>query len=366
MSVRGEVGTDPVSCLLTSSSRNLLKPTSRLASKILGVVLLGPLLLLAVAWSFGALYFTFPVPALRVAAAWVFVAGSVLALILAKRKLRAVAGIFLGFIATLGWFLSISPSNDRDWPPELAVMPSAEIRTDRVTVHGIRNFDYRTPEEFDVRYYDKAFDLTKLQGVDVFYSYWEGNEAVAHTMFSWDFGGADVLCLSVEVRRCVGQTAGGLPGIYKQFEILYILADERDVVRLRTNYRGEEVYLIRTVLTPDEGRRLLLDVLEQVNRLREHPQFYRTVGNNCTTSIVGHVNAIWPGRIPFTKKILMNGFAPEIAYANHLHDTDLPFDEWKRSGHINDAARAADEDPLFSRRIREGRPQMDAAIEGKR
>lgn len=329
-----------------------MKRPSRRPLRILAIALASPFVLLALAWTAGALYYTFPVPALRAAAASIFVAASLFALLGMRNKLLAAGAVLLGFAATLAGFLSMRPSNDRDWPPELARMPSAEIQGDRVSVHGIRNFDYRTPEDFDVRYYDKTFDLTKLEGVDVLYSYWEGNQAVAHTMFSWDFGGADVLCLSVEVRRSKGESAGALPGLFQQFEILYILADERDVVRLRTNYRREEVYLIRTVLTRDEGRRLLFDVLEEVNRLRDHPVFYRTIGHNCTTSIVGHVNAIWPGRIPFTKKILMNGYAPEIAYANHLHQTDLPFEEWKRRAHINDAALAADRDPLFSRRIR--------------
>jgi hypothetical protein len=179
-------------------------------------------------------------------------------------------------------------------------------------------------------------------------------------MFSWDFGGTDVLCLSVEVRREVGQEAGPLPGLFKQFEILYILADERDVIRLRTNYRRENVYLVRSLLTPDEGRRVLLDVLAKVNRSRDEPDFYRTIGNNCTTSVINLVNAVLPDRIPFSKQILMNGYAPEIAYANHLHATDLPFDEWKRRSNIDAVALAADKDPEFSRRIREGLPSMPA------
>jgi len=312
------------------------------------------------------LYYTFPVRGLGAAAAGAFLLGSLLALILVPRKRLAVGGILLGYAAVLLWFLSIPPTNERNWRPELAVMPRAEIQGDRLLVHDVRNFDYRTPDDFDARYEDREFDLSKLQAADVLYSYWEGNTSVAHTMFSWDFGGNDVLCLSVEVRREIGQEAGGLPGIFKQFEILYILADERDVVRLRTNYRREEVFLIRSVLTPEESRRLLLDVLETVNRLREEPEFYRTIGNNCTTSIVGHINAIWPGRIPFTKKILMNGFAPEIAYANRIHRTDLPFDEWKRRSRINEVAQAADKDPAFSRRIREALPRTDPAAPASR
>jgi hypothetical protein len=338
-----------------------MKPSIARALRILATILVAPLLLLLVAWTCGALYYTFPVPALRAAAAIAFAVGSPLAIVFVKSKRRALGAIVLVFAATLVWFLSIPARNDRDWRPELAVMPWAEIDGDRIRVHGVRNYDYRTEDDFDIRYDDREFDLAKLQAVDVTYSYWDQNESVAHTLFSWDFGGTDVLCLSVEVRREIGQEAGGLPGMFKQFEILYILADERDVIRLRTNYRRERVFLIRSLLTPDEGRRVLLDVLAKVNRLREEPEFYRTLGNNCTTSMVNLVNTVLPHRVPFSKKILMNGFAPELAYANHLHATDLPFDEWKRRSNINQAAVAADQDPLFSRRIREGLPSMSAA-----
>lgn len=337
-----------------------VNPSFARTSRILAAVLLAPVFVLVVAWTFGALWYTFPVPALRPPAAIVFAAGSVVAILLWKPRRRAIGAISIGFLATLAWFLSIPATNERNWRPELAVMPSAEIDGDRVRVHGVRNFDYRTPDDFDVRYEDREFLLSKLEAVDVYYSYWDANEAVAHTMFSWDFGGADVLSLSVEVRREIGQEAGGLPGMFKQFELLYILADERDVIRLRTNYRRERVYLIRSALSPDEGRRVLLDVLARVNRLRTEPEFYRTIGNNCTTSMVGIVNEVLPKRIPFTKKILMNGLLPEVAYANRLHVTDLPFDEWKRRSNIDEAARAADRDPLFSRRIREGLPSMPA------
>jgi hypothetical protein len=326
--------------------------------KILRSILLAPIFLLVVAWTCGALYYTFPVPALRAAMAIAFGVGSLLAVVFVKRKRRALAAIALGFAATLVWFLSIPARTDRNWRPELLVMPWAEIDGDHIRVHGVRNFEYRTPDDFDIRYDDRAFDLAKLQAMDLYFSYWDQNESVAHTMFSWDFGGSDVLCLSVEVRREIGQEAGGLPGLFKQFEILYILADERDVVRLRTNYRRERVYLIRSLLTPDEGRRVLLDVLAKVNRFREQPEFYRTIGNNCTTSVVNLVNEVMPHRIPFSKKILMNGYAPELAYANHLGATDLPFGEWKRRSNINESALAADKDPLFSRRIRDGLPSM--------
>jgi hypothetical protein len=333
---------------------------------IAAVALATPILLLVVAWSCGALFYTFPVPSLRPASTIVFAVGCVLALVVVKNKLIAVCAVLLAFVAVLTWFLSITPTNDRPWRTEVAVMPWSEIHGDEVTVHSVRNFDYRTPDDFDVRYEDKRFDMAKLQATDIYFSYWDGNRSVAHTMFSWDFGGADVLCLSVEIRREIGQPDDTLAGIYKQFEILYILADERDVVRLRTNYRREEVYLFRTLLTPDESRQFLREVLRAVNDLRDHPQFYRTLGNNCTTSVVSLVDTIWPGRIPFSKKILMNGMAPEIAYAKRFTATDLPFETWKSRGHIDDAARAAEQDPLFSRRIREGRLNFEDFPTGAR
>jgi hypothetical protein len=333
------------------------------ARTIAAIVLSTPILLLVVAWACGALYYTFPVPSLRFASMIVFAAGCAVALVFLKNKLAAVGVVLLACLVVLGWFLSIAPTNDRPWRTEVAVMPWSEIHGDDLTVHAMRNFDYRTPDDYDVRYADKRFDMSKLRATDIYFSYWDGNRSVAHTMFSWDFGGADVLCLSVEIRREVGQADDTLAGIYKQFEILYILADERDVVRLRTNYRREEVYLFRTLLTPDESRRFLTEVLSEVNDLRDHPQFYRTLGNNCTTSVVSLVDTIWPGRIPFSKKILMNGLAPEIAYEKRFTATDLPFEEWKSRGNIGDAARAADTDPLFSRRIRAGRYGMDAGAD---
>lgn len=338
-----------------------MKPSLARVCKILATILVGIVLLLVIAWTCGALYYTFPVAALRAATAILFPVGSVLALVLVQRKRIAIAAILLGFAATLVWFLSIPARTDRNWLPDVAVLPSAEIDGKVVRVHGVRNFDYRTTEDFDVRYDDRTFDLGKLQAVDVYYCYWDQNESVAHTMFSWDFGGTDVLCLSVELRREVGEEAGPLPGIYKQFELIYILGDERDLVRLRTNYRRERVFLIRSVLTPDEGRRVLLDVLATVNRFRKQPEFYRTIGNNCTTSVVHLVNSVLPRKIPFAREILMNGYAPEMAYKNRLHKTDLPFDEWKRRSNIDEAARAADKDPMFSRRIREGLPGMSPA-----
>ncbi len=310
----------------------------------------------AVAWLWASVavhYSNLPWPWSRTALAWTFFLAAPFALVVLGNRKRTAAVMCAAFAAIVAWHISITPSNDRDWLTELERIPDARFEGDLVHVSNIRNFDYQTESEFTVRYEDRTYDLSKLQGTDLFVSYWDGHTDIAHTLLSFDFGDDHCLCLSVEVRREKGEGWGGLPGMFKQFEIIYVLADERDVVRLRTNYRKEEVYCFRTAFTPQSSRLLLTDILEKVHRLNDEPEFYRTILNNCTTSLVKHVNAVWPGHIPMSKFVVMNGYAPDRAFERGFLKTDLPFDEYKASCYINGKAQAADDDPAFCRRIRE-------------
>lgn len=317
------------------------------------VLLLGPPLLLVWLWTALALHFTAPLPpVIRTAVGFAYLAGTLLGIAVPRRRWHVLGASLAVSSIVLVWFWRIAPRNDRDWPPETDVLPSAELAGDLVTVRRIRNFEYRAEQVFDVRYYDKTFDLTKIRALDLLVCYWTEDDRIAHTMLSWDFGGTDVLCLSVESRREMGERFGPLPGMFKQYEIIYVLGDERDLVRLRTNYRGEDVYLFRTEVSPADARRLLVRILDHANSLHERPQFYRTLGRNCTTSIVDHINAIWPNRTPYTEKILMNGYAPEQGYDRGMLKSDLPFHDYKRSCNIVEAARAAGRAPDFCRRIR--------------
>lgn len=322
------------------------------STKVVLWLLASPFLALAWLLAMGAIYYSnLPWAPVRHGLAWAFVAAGPLALLLLKRRRRTLAWMAVAWTGVLIWHLSIPASNERVWRVETAALPDATFDGDLVTVTNIRNFDYRTEDDFDVRYYDKTFDLTRLEAVDLIVSYWEG-EAIAHTLVSFDFGGRDVLCLSVEVRKEEGEEYAVLPGIFKRFEIIYVLADERDVIRLRTNYRREDVYLFRSQFSPAEARLFLTRILEKVHELNSEPEFYRTIANNCTTSLVGHVNEVWPNRTAYTKKVLMNGYLPEHAFERGTLASDLPFEEYKRSCNISAAGLAADEDPDFSRRIR--------------
>ena len=258
------------------------------------------------------------------------------------------------FIAILGWWLlAIKPSNDRQWQPDLAQLPYATIDDDMVTVHNIRNFDYRSEFDFSPAYYDKTFDLNKLEGVDLFAVYWMG-PAIAHTIMSFNFGDKDYLAVSIEARKELNEGYSTIKGFFRQYELIYIVADERDVIRLRTNYRKnppEDVYLYRLKPPKENIRRLFLEYIRAINELHKKPAFYNTLLDNCTTAIWFNTR-VNPQHLPFSWKILLSGYLPEYIYESHGLATRLPFEELQQRAHINPVAQAADQSPDFSQRIR--------------
>jgi hypothetical protein len=256
--------------------------------------------------------------------------------------------------AVVVWFLLIPPSNDRDWQPDVALLPFAEIGQDQVTIHNIRNCDYRSETDYTVRHYDKTFDLGRFKSVDFYVVYW-GSPMIAHTMLSFGFDDGNYVCFSIETRKEKGETYSAIKGFFRQFELAYVIGDERDLVRLRTNLRGEEVYLYRLAVDVGVAKSVFLDYLREVNRLKDHPEWYNALTSNCTTNIRGHTK-------PYTKnahfdwRILLNGHIDKMAYERKTLDQTLPFPQLKARSLINDLAKAADADPAFSTRIREGLP----------
>ena len=274
----------------------------------------------------------------------------------------AAASFVLGFLLLLAWWSRIPPSNDRDWAPEYAVLPRATVEGDRVTLHNLRNFDYRTETDFTPRYEERTYDLRRLDSVDLVASYWMG-EAIAHVMLSFGFGGESFVMISVETRRERSEGYSTIKGFFKQYELFYVVADERDVIRLRTNYREnppEDVYVYRTNGRPAEIRRVFLDYLREINVLAERPFWYNTLTTNCTTAIMTHLR-VNPDHAPMSWKVLLSGYAPLYAWERGALDTRLSFEDLKARSRVNDAARAADRAPDFSQRIRQGLPLAVAA-----
>ena len=265
----------------------------------------------------------------------------------------AFAGVFL---SVLVWWLCIRPSHDRQWRPEVAVMPRAIIDDDRVRITGVRNFDYRTQNDFTVRYEERELSLSHLTSVDFFVSYWKVGP-VGHTFLSFVFDNAPPICISIETRPEMGEAFSPIASLFKQFELIYIVGDERDIVRVRTNFRDEEVYLYRLRTSPENVRRLFLVYLDRINELADHAEFYHLLSNSCTVNIVRYANAA--GRVgQFDIKHLLNGFIDRYLYRAGLVDRTLPFEELRRRSRINDVALGADNTPDFSQRIRASLPTM--------
>jgi hypothetical protein len=268
-----------------------------------------------------------------------------------KRLLVAYTMLFAAIVCW--WLLAIQPSNDRQWQPDLAQLPYATVNGDTVTVHNIRNVDYRSEFDFSPAYYSKTFDLNKLEGVDLFAVYWMG-PAIAHTIMSFNFGDKDYLAVSIEARKESNEGYSTIKGFFRQYELTYIVADERDVIRLRTNYRKnpqEDVYLYRLKAPKENVRRLFIEYMGKINKLNVKPAFYNTLLDNCTTAIWFHTR-VNPGHLPFSWKILLSGYLPEYIYESNGLTTRLPFEELRRQAHINPVAQAADQAPDFSQRIR--------------
>ena len=236
-------------------------------------------------------------------------------------------------------------------------MPRATIDGDRVRITGVRNFDYRSLNDFTVRYEDREVELSHLTGLDFFVSYWSEG-LVGHTFLSFIFDNAPPLSISIETRPEVGEGFNPIASLFKQFELIYVVGDERDLVRVRTNYRKETVYLYRLNSSPDNVRRLLMVYLKRINELADRPEFYHLLSNSCTINIIRYANAAGrAGR--FDIRHLLNGLIDNYLYYSGRVDTTLPFNELRRRSRINEAAQAADDAPDFSDRIRVSLPTIN-------
>jgi hypothetical protein len=314
-----------------------------------------PLMLLGIIWGALALWFDGP-PARWLAGTLSagFAAGCLALLIRLRPFSRAVLIVGVILLAMATWWNLILPRNDRDWYPDVARLPRAVIEGSRMTIENLRNFDYRTETDYTERWETRTYDLDKLRGVDMFLFYW-GSTLIAHTITSWDFGGGQHLAISIETRKEKGEFYSAVRGFFRQYELYYVVADERDVVRLRTNYRGDQGYLYRLRMRPDHARALLIDYLREVNVLTERPRWYNALTHNCTTMIRYHVKEVG-GNQPWDWRILANGRLDELGYERGSIDTSIPFPELKKRSNIMGKAKAADSSPNFSVQIREGLP----------
>jgi hypothetical protein len=338
------------------------RPTKAQASwvyKSLGWLFTGArflFLVVLLGWATLAIYYSnLPWAWLRLVLALAFLAFGIWALWLTRRP--GMRFVFAGlFLILLVWWSFILPSHDRPWRPEVAVMPRAIIDGDRVRITGVRDFESTSRDDFTVRYQEREVSLSHLTSVDFFVSYWKVGP-VAHTFVSFNFDNAPPLSISIETRPEIGEGFSPIASLFKQFELIYVVGEERDLVRVRTNFRDEEVFLYRIRPRLGNVRQLFLIYLARINELADRPEFYHLLSNSCTINIVRYSRAA--GRVsPFDIRHLLNGLADRYLYDTGLVDSALPFEELRRLSRINDAAQAANADNAaeFSQRIRASLP----------
>jgi Domain of unknown function (DUF4105) len=258
------------------------------------------------------------------------------------------------FLVVLLWWFNIQPSNDRSWQADAGKLAYASIEGDLVTVHDIRNFSYHSELDYSPNYYDKTFDLNKLEGMDLFAVYWMG-PAIAHIIMSFDFGEHNHLAVSIEARKEEGEGYSTIKGFFRQYELMYIVADERDVIGLRTNYRKdppEHVYRYRIKAPKENVKQLFLKYIERINGLYKKPLFYNTLIHNCSTTVWLNARDVNPDHIAFSWKILLSGYIPEYLYESGRLDQQIPFANLKDQAYVNPLTKGREISPLFSSIIR--------------
>lgn len=330
------------------------------SSSIALLALMLPVLVLLAGWGAFALWYQMPAGrALKSisVALWMAFSGTVGIALSLGRLVPSVLSFGAVFGALLLWWRHLWPSNDRTWADDVSHMTSGVVHDSRVTLSNVRNFDWRTNSDYTQRWETRNYDLRILDAVDLILSYWS-HRAIAHVLVSFGFADGEHVVFSVEVRRQRGGQFSELGGFFKEFNLSVIAADERDIIRVRTNVRGEDDYLYRISLTKATMRSLFLAYVDQANELVTKPRFYNTLSVNCTT-LVYHMMRHVVGHLPWDYRVLLSGYLPEYFYRVGALDTRYTLQELRVFGRITERARQSDRSENFSADIRRGVPPLD-------
>ena len=287
----------------------------------------------------------------------VFFLSSILTIISFKFKnLRLIAWAIYLVCLTLWflWYESIQPSNNNDWQKDVAVLSYATQDKNLMTVHNIRNFKYTTENNYEISYYDETFDINKLQDIDFIATYWMGPN-IAHTFLSFSFSDNKHLAISIEVRKKVGESFSIIEGFFKSSELIYVVADEQDLIGLRTNIRTnppEQVYMYQINAQLEDKQKVFLNYIKKINELKNKPEFYNTLTTNCTTSIWDN-SLVDYSNMKLNWKILLSGYTASYLYDNNLLKTyNLSFKDLQKKSYINPLVDYKSIEPTYSYEIR--------------
>jgi len=315
-----------------------------------------------VLWGIGALWYQAPLRWLWLVVWSVIGAATVLALagrMPQPRRRRVLGAGLVAALALLGWWQTVLPMHERDWADDVARLLDAEVDGNSVTLHNVRNFDWRRDGDPAPRWETRSYDLDRLASADLVLSYWMG-PTIAHTLVSFGFDDGSRVVFSLEIRKERHESFSAIGGFFKQFEAVLVASDERDIVRVRSNVRDEDVYLYRLAIPPEQLRTLFLAYVDEAGTLQRAPRFYDTVTSNCTTIVYDIARHIAPG-LPLDVRLLLSGYFAQYAHAHGGLAGQGTFDQLQARGRITERARDADRDPDFSRAIRRGVPGIPDA-----
>ena len=331
-------------------------PTWLRALRAIGITIVWSMIALLTLWAVAALYVDFRIASWRVPVTLIYILGIVAVLFRFKRSCWTAILCLAGFCCVLAWWLTLKPSNEGNWQADADRTAWAEIDGDRVTIHNLRNCEYRTETDYANCWGERTVYLSQIRAVDLFLTNW-GIRFASHPIVSFQFGDNVHVAFSIEARYKVGQAYSTILGCFRQYGLMFVAADERDVIRLRTNYRkDEEVYMYRIHVQPEVARAMFLTYITYLNKLKDRPEWYNEVTRNCTTTLQKPLAEDTNNPQPWNYQFLLNGTLDELLYdRGRLVSGGLPFPELKQREHINAAAQAAGQSPDFSSLIRAGR-----------
>jgi hypothetical protein len=289
-------------------------------------------------------------------AAWLAFASACLAGLRSGSHAIALAAFIAAFAGLLIWWNRLLPSNDRNWADDVAKTVRGTVDGDRLILQNVRNFAWRNETDYTPHWETRSYDLGRLSTLEMIVSYWS-HRTIAHMLISFGFEDGEHAVFSIEVRREKGQRFSEIGGFFKEFELCIIAADERDIVRLRTNVRREQTYLFRLKMPVAAMRALLLAYVEESEKLARVPRFYHTISGNCTTLVWQMLKQIVQP-LPFSYRVLLSGYLPEYVYEVGALDGRFSIEELRRLGYISEKARRSDQSADFSSDIRAGLPAL--------
>ena len=259
----------------------------------------------------------------------------------------------------------LKPSNERQWLPEMATLPYviASPGQPTMTIKNIRNSKYVNDDQYVVQHYDRTISLADIQSADYIVAPFNGAAALAHTMISFGLVDGSFIVVSVEVRKEFDEDYSAVQGLGPKFELMYVVGDEKDLIRVRTGHKDTAVYVYPTVATPAHAQALFVDIMARVNKLAVEPEFYNTLTNNCTTNLKSHVNRIAGGRLKYDWRVLLPAHSAKYAYDLGLLDNSIPFENLQSLALVNDLADKYHDAPDFSNKIRGRRPVIKRLAE---